>query len=69
LRADFVAEDFILLLMANAGVVRATRDVSPKAWKRFVALMLDACRSEAAHPLPGAPRPAVLYRAMRRLSG
>jgi AcrR family transcriptional regulator len=67
LRADFVAEDFILLLMANAGVVRGTRDAAPLAWKRFVALMLDACRAEGAHELPPPPPPAQVYRAMRRL--
>jgi AcrR family transcriptional regulator len=68
LRADFVAEDFMLLQMANAGVVRGTRDGAPQAWKRFVALMLDACRAERAHPLPPPPPPARMYRAMRHLS-
>ena len=68
LRNDFVAEDFILLLMANAGVVRGMRDVAPNAWKRLVALVLDGCRAEGARPLPAPPRPAQVYRAMRRLS-
>jgi hypothetical protein len=68
LRADFVPEDFVLLLMANAGVVRGTRDAAPLAWKRFVALMLDACRAEGAHPLPPPPPPTQVYRAMRRLA-
>lgn len=67
LRADFVPEDFVLLLMANAGVVRATREAAPLAWKRFAGLMLDACRAEAAHQLPPPPSPAQVYRAMRRL--
>jgi AcrR family transcriptional regulator len=68
LRADFVSEDVVLLLMANAGVVRAMRDVSPDAWRRFVGLMLDALRADRAHPLPPPPTPAQTYRAMLRAS-
>jgi AcrR family transcriptional regulator len=69
LRADFVPEDFVLLLMANAGVVRAMRHAAPDAWRRFVGLMLDALRADRAHPLPSPPTPAQTYRAMLRLSG
>jgi AcrR family transcriptional regulator len=68
LRADFVPEDVVLLLMANAGVVRAMRQAAPDAWRRFVGLMLDALRSERAHPLPPPPTPAQTYRAMLRAS-
>jgi AcrR family transcriptional regulator len=68
LRAELVAEDVLLLLMANAGVVRATRDGAPRGWRRFVALMLDACRAEGAHSLPAPPRADQLARAMRRLN-
>lgn len=67
LRPDFVLEDFVLLLMANAGVVQATRDAAPDAWRRVVALLLDGFRAEGAQPLPAAPAPARLYRAMLRL--
>src|SRR5918994_1690408 len=35
LRADFVSEDVVLLLLANAGVVRAMRTAAPEAWRRF----------------------------------
>jgi AcrR family transcriptional regulator len=66
LRSDFVPEDFVLLLMANAGVVQGTREAAPRAWQRFVTLMLDACRADGAHPLPPAQSPAQVYRAMRR---
>jgi AcrR family transcriptional regulator len=69
LRADFVPEDFVLLLMANAGVVRAMRRAAPDAWRRFVGLMLDALRADRAHPLPPPPTPAQTYRAMLRVSG
>ena len=68
LRADFVSEDVVLLLMANAGVVRAMRDAAPDAWRRFVGLMLDALRADRAHPLPPPPTPAQTYRAMLRAS-
>jgi AcrR family transcriptional regulator len=68
LRADFVPEDVVLLLMANAGVVRATRHAAPDAWRRFVGLMLDGLRAECAHPLPPPPTPAQTYRAMLRVS-
>ncbi len=40
LRADFVAEDMPLFLMANAGVLTATADASPDSWKRRVAYLL-----------------------------
>src|SRR5687767_13802939 len=66
LRSDFVPEDVVLLLMANAGVVRAMRDAAPDAWRRFVGLMLDGLRAERAHPLPPPPTPAQTYRAMLR---
>jgi AcrR family transcriptional regulator len=70
LRRDFVTEDFVLLLIANAGVVRATREAAPGAWRRFVGLLLDACRAEGQardRPLPPPPSPAQTFRAMRRL--
>ena len=67
LRADFVPEDLVLLLMANAGVVRATRDAAPDAWRRFVGLMLEGFRADGARPLPPPPAPAQLFRAMLRL--
>ena len=64
LRADFVPEDVVLLLMANAGLVRATRVAAPDAWRRFVGLILDGLRAERARPLPPPPTPAQTYRAM-----
>ena len=69
LRRDFVTEDFVLLLMANAGVLRATREVVPEAWRRFVGLMIDAFRAEGSERdrlLPRPPSPAQTFRAMRR---
>jgi AcrR family transcriptional regulator len=69
LRSDFVPEDLVLLLMANAGVVHGAGAAAPDAWRRFVALMLDGFRSEGAGPLPAPPKPRQLMRAMRRITG
>lgn len=68
LRDDFVPEDFALLMIANAGVVAATKDAAPHAWRRLVALMLESFRAVHAGPLPAAPTPAQVERAMRHLS-
>ena len=68
LRGDFVPEDLALLMIANAGVVTATRDAAPHAWRRLVALMLESFRADHAGPLPAAPTPAQVERAMRYLS-
>jgi AcrR family transcriptional regulator len=67
LRPDFVPEDVVLMLLANAGVVRVMRNTAPDAWRRLVAIMLDGFRAERARPLPPPPTPAQTYRAMRRL--
>jgi hypothetical protein len=66
LRADFVLEDLVLLLMANAGVVNATKGYAPRAWERFATYMLDALRAPGASPLPKPTSPARLARAVRR---
>ena len=50
LRADFVPEDVVLLLLANAGVVRVMRSAAPDAWRRFVGLMLDGFAPIALGP-------------------
>jgi AcrR family transcriptional regulator len=64
LRADFVPEDIVLLLLANAGVVQVTRAAAPGAWQRFVALMIDAFRADRAHPLPPPPTSTQMYQAL-----
>jgi AcrR family transcriptional regulator len=69
LRPDFVAEDLVILQMANAGVLSATSETAPEASPRFVAYMLDAfAASEQSSPLPDAPSPRRMYRAMLRWS-
>jgi AcrR family transcriptional regulator len=66
LRADFVAEDLPMFLMANAGVLTVTADAAPQTWRRLVAYLLQACAAPAAQPLPEPPTPRSMYRALLR---
>jgi hypothetical protein len=73
LREDFVVEDLVLLLIATAAVMHVTRADAPEAWRRFVALALDAFRSQgspspAETTLPAPLSTAQLTRAMIRLA-
>jgi hypothetical protein len=68
LRADFVPEDLVLLLMANAGVVRAAGRAAPDAWRRLVGIQLDGFRSDGASELPPPPTPRQVITAMRRMA-
>jgi hypothetical protein len=58
-----------MLLMANAGVIAASADAAPETWQRLVAYMLRAFATPGTEvpPLPAAPGPRALYRAMVRL--
>lgn len=68
LRRDFRPEDLVVLLMANAGVVSATGNDAPHAWRRLVGHMLRSYAAPDAPlpPLPAAPLPADLAAAMTR---
>lgn len=66
LRADFTPEDLVLVHMANAGVVNATGDAAPESWRRVVALLIQSFRAPGHGPLPDAPEPRAVYRAMLR---
>ncbi|KKD09194.1 TetR/AcrR family transcriptional regulator [Streptomyces sp. WM6386] len=70
LREDFTHQDVVILLMANAGVIAATGDAAPDTWRRLVGHMLRSYAAPDAPipPLPEAPKPTALYRAMVRLS-
>lgn len=68
LRQDFVHQDVPLILMANAGVVTATRDAAPDAWRRLVGYLLQAFAAEASAPLPKPPTRRQMFRTMVRLS-
>jgi AcrR family transcriptional regulator len=68
LRDDFVLEDLLLMFMANAGVVQATSQAAPHAWRRLVALMLEAFRAGNPGPLPAAMTHTQAERAMRNIA-
>lgn len=69
LREEFVGEDLLLLLIAHAAVAHVTRQDAPDAWRRFVALMLDAFQRQDHATLPAPPTRAQMRRAMIRLAG
>ncbi|MFG2794230.1 TetR/AcrR family transcriptional regulator [Streptomyces sp. NPDC048419] len=66
LREDFDPSDLVLIHMANAGVVNATGDAAPDAWRRIVALLIQSCQTPARGPLPPSPEHEALYKAMLR---
>jgi len=66
LRADFVPEDLVMLLMANAGLVHRTADTAPNAWSRFIDLSLDGLRTAAATSAARSPGRAAVKRAMSK---
>jgi AcrR family transcriptional regulator len=68
LRDDFVGEDLLLLLIATAAVMQVTRVDAPDAWRRFVALALDAFRGQDSAGLPEPPTTVQMTRAMVRLA-
>ncbi len=51
-RRDVTAEDLLFALAALGRVVPASAAVVPGAWRRYLALLLDGLRAEAARPLP-----------------
>ena len=68
LRSDVVVADVVVLLLANAGVLRATSAAAPDAWRRFAALMVDAFRARPEAPLPPAPPEQQLRRSIALLT-
>ncbi|SEQ00112.1 TetR/AcrR family transcriptional regulator [Microlunatus flavus] len=56
LRADFVVDDLVLVLLANRGLASAPPDVREAAARRFAALALDGFSAPGVSPLPRAPR-------------
>jgi AcrR family transcriptional regulator len=69
LRADFVREDLLVLLIANAALVHVTRAEAPSASRRLVALALDAFgRTDGPSSLPDPPSSAEMASAMCSLA-
>lgn len=66
LREDFDPSDLVLIHMANAGVVNATGDAAPDAWRRVVALLIQSLEAPARGTLPASPGHDPLYEAMLR---
>ena len=57
LRADFVPEDHVLLLMGNAGVVQGAGDAAPDAWRRYRRAHARRPAQRARHPLAARAEP------------
>ena len=67
LRADFTPEDLPLVFWTGDRVIEATAAVAPDYWRRYLGLLLDGLRAEAATPLPRRPlTPAQLAKAAQR---
>jgi AcrR family transcriptional regulator len=65
LRSDFTAEDLVLLMMANAGIIDRAGTAATAASARFVALALDGFRTEGATAAPASPSPRTMLAALR----
>ena len=68
LRRDFTTQDVLLLLMANAGLIERTHDISVQASARLMHLLLDGLRASAATEGPHPPDASATEEAMRRNS-
>jgi AcrR family transcriptional regulator len=67
LRADVTAEDIPLVFWTGGRVIETTSAVAPDYWRRYLGLLLDGLRTEAATPLPAPPLTrAQLAKAARR---
>src|SRR5439155_25346695 len=67
LRPDFTAEDLPLVFWTAHRVIETTASIAPDVWRRYLGLLLDGLRAEAATPLPAPPLTrAQLTRAARR---
>jgi AcrR family transcriptional regulator len=69
LRSDVVVADIVVMLLANAGVLRATGHSAPDAWRRFAALMIDGFAATPGAPLPPAPPEQQLRQSIAMLTG
>jgi AcrR family transcriptional regulator len=67
LRADFVPEDVVMVLMANAGVVAATADAAPQTWRRLVGYLVQAFAAPGTAQLPPPPDREAMYAALVRV--
>ena len=68
LRADFVPEDIIMLLMANQGVIMGTAKTAPRTQPRLVAYLLQAFAAPGAGALPPPPSRRQIQRSLQRMN-
>ena len=66
-RADFAATDVFWILVANGSYLEATRDIAPRGWRRYLALILDSIRVQDAAKLPPPPTGKQVGRAVERI--
>ena len=66
IRSDVRALDIPVLLMAVAKSGLMLEDAVPGAWKRYLAIILDGLRPEAARPLPRGPLSRRQFEVARR---
>jgi AcrR family transcriptional regulator len=64
LRPDFVDQDMVVLLMANAGVITAAGNTAPDSSARLVAYLIQAFTAPQPATLPPPPDPDALAHAM-----
>jgi len=67
LRADFVPEDLLFFLMANAGVIHSAGVVAPEATRRLLSYFLQAIGVREVGPLSASPSTEAARQAMRRM--
>lgn len=68
LRTDFQPEDLVLLLMANAGLIRRTAGAAPTAWRRILSYTLDGLGAGAATTAAPSPGKRAVLCAMANLA-
>ena len=68
LRADFVAEDVVMLLMANQGVITGTAETAPRTQPRLVAYLLQAFAAPGTGSLPPPPSRRQIQHSLQRMS-
>jgi AcrR family transcriptional regulator len=55
LRTDLTINDLTFVVWGISRTVEMTRDHTPNAWRRHLALLIDGFRATGAHPLPDEP--------------
>jgi AcrR family transcriptional regulator len=68
LRADCTAEDVLIVLQANAGLIERSKGAAAPASQRLVHLLLDGLRADSATGGPPPPSPRRMRAAMRERS-